>query len=111
MLKNKTLLGLMVGTLAGAIDIIPGVIKGVDIRVTLAGFTFWLSVGLVVAHVTLPMKDGLKGLIVALVLSTPGMILLSLVDADSVLPMLIITILLGPAVGYVTGRCLGRHQG
>ncbi len=94
----------MIGALAGVFDIIPGIIHGVDIRVTLAGFTFWVGVGLIVAYVSLPIRDWLKGLLVAIVLSIPGLILISVVDAGSVVPMLAITVILGPAVGYLTGR-------
>ena len=107
MLNNKTLISLLIGALAGVIDILPGVIQGVDYRITMAGFTYWVGVGFMVAHVSLPIKDWLKGLVVAMILSIPGAILISVVDARSVLPMLIITVLLGPAVGYLTGRYSG----
>ncbi len=107
MLNNKTVTSLLIGALAGIIDITPGVIQGIDYRITMAGFTFWVGIGFVVAHVSLPMKDWLKGLVIAVVLSIPGTILISVVDVRSVLPMIIITILLGPAVGHLTGRYSG----
>lgn len=110
MQTRRITISLCIGALAGAIDIIPGLVQGVDYRITLADFTFWVGVGFVVAHVSLPVKNWVKGFAVAMVLAIPGAILLSLIDPHSVLPMFIIAALLGPAVGYLTGRFLGEDQ-
>ena len=107
MLKKKTVVSFLIGALAGLIDIIPGVIEGVDFRITMAGYTFWMVIGFIVAHVSLPMKDWLKGLVIAVLLSIPGIMLISVVDPRSVLPMIIITVLLGPIVGHLTGKYAG----
>ena len=104
MIQRKLLIALSIGILAGMVDVLPGVIQGVNSRITLAGFTFWVGVAFVVAYVSLPLKAWLKGLVVAMVLSIPGVMLISIVDARSVVPMLIITAILGPVIGYLTGR-------
>ena len=103
-MNKKILMSLIIGVCAGIIDVIPGIIEGVDIRVTLAGFTFWVTTGFIVAHVSLPIKNWLKGVTVASLLAIPGTILISKVDPNSVVPMIILTIFLGALVGLLTGK-------
>jgi hypothetical protein len=103
-MNRKIVTSLLIGICAGVIDILPGILNGVDFRITLAGFSFWVAISFIVAHVSLPIKDWLKGLVVSLIMAIPGTFLLSLVDPSSVIPMIIITIVLGTSVGFLTGK-------
>ena len=95
---------LIIGIGAGVIDILPGVLNGVDIRVTVAGFSFWVTNALVIAFVSLPLKNWQKGLLISSLLAIPGVVLLSLVHPDSVIPMIVLTVFLGALVGHLTGK-------
>ena len=103
-MKQKLLVSLLIGFLAAIIDITPGVIRGIDLRITLTGFSFWVLMGPTIAFISLPMKDWLKGLVVASLLSIPGTILMSLVDPSTVLPIFLLALALGSLVGFLTGR-------
>ena len=103
-MKHKLLVSLLIGVLAAIIDITPGVIRGIDLRITLTGFSFWVLMGPTIAFIVLPMKDWLKGLVVASLLSIPGTIIMSLVEPSTVLPMFLLAIALGAMIGYLTGR-------
>ena len=103
-MKKKLLVSLLIGVLAAIIDITPGVMRGIDITITFTGFTFWVLMGPTIAFVSLPMKDWLKGLVVASLLSIPGTILMSLVDPSTRLPMFLLALALGSLVGFLTGR-------
>ena len=103
-MRRKILASFIIGMIAGLIDIAPGVIRGVDLHITLAGFTFWMMMGPAIAFVSLPVKDWLKGLIVASLLSSPGTILISVIAPDSAFPMIVLTIVLGSMVGFLTGK-------
>ena len=103
-MRQKILASLAIGFVAALIDITPGVIRGVDLHITLTGFSFWLLMGPTIAFISLPMKDWVKGLVVASLLSVPGTILMSAIDPDTVIPMIALTIVLGSMVGFLTGR-------
>lgn len=103
-MRRKLFASLIIGAVAGLIDITPGVIQGVDRHITLTGFTFWTVLGPTIAFVSLPMKDWLKGLLVASMLAIPGTILMSSIDPETVIPMVLMTIALGALVGYLTGK-------
>lgn len=103
-MRQKILASFAIGVLAGLIDITPGVIRGVDLHITFTGFTFWLMMGPTIAFVSLPIKDWLKGLVVASLLSVPGTILISAIAPESVIPMIVLAIALGSMVGFLTGK-------
>jgi len=103
-MKQKILASFIIGSVAGLIDITPGLIRGVDLHITLTGFSFWVVMGPTIAFISLPMKDWLKGLVVASLLAIPGTILISAIDPDTVIPMIVLTIILGSMVGLLTGR-------
>ena len=103
-MRQKILASFAIGIMAGLIDITPGLIQGVDLYITLTGFSFWVVMGPTVAFISLPMKDWLKGLIVASLLAIPGTILMSAISPETVIPMIVVTIALGSLVGFLTGR-------
>ena len=103
-MKQKLLVAFFVGVIAGLIDITPGLIRGVDVHITLAGFFFWVGLGPAIAFISLPIKDWLKGLIVASILAIPGIILMAMIEPNTVIPMIVVTVLLGSLVGFLTGR-------
>ncbi len=103
-MKRKILVALVVGVAAGLVDITPGLIRGVDLHITLAGFSFWLVMGPLVAFVSLPIADWLKGLLVASLLAIPGTFLMSGIAPETVVPMILVTVVLGSLVGFLTGR-------
>ena len=53
-MERKLRSSLLIGFCAGLIDILPGVVNGVDIRVTIAGFSFWVTTALIIAFISLP---------------------------------------------------------
>ena len=102
-MKKKLFVSLLIGVLAAVIDVTPGIIRGIDITITFTGFSFWVLMGPTIAFISLPVRDWLKGLIVASLLSIPGTILMSLVDPNTVLPMFLLALVLGSLVGFLNG--------
>lgn len=60
--------------------------------------------GFVIAHISLPIKDWLKGLIVALISAIPIMILVFANDPKSIIPIFVMSIILGSLVGFLSGK-------
>jgi len=76
-MRQKIFTSFTIGLIAGLIDITPGLIQGVDLHITLTGLSFWVVMGPTIAFISLPMKDWLKGLVVASLLAIPGMIFIT----------------------------------
>ncbi len=103
-MTNKITASLIIGICAGVIDILPGVIQGIDFRITIAGFSFWVTNSIVIAYIFLPVKDWQKGILISSLLAIPGVALLSVVHPGSVIPMIILTFFLGAFVGHLNGK-------
>ena len=77
-MKNKKIIySLIIGAIAGIIDIIPMIIQGLDIYSDISAFIFWIIMGFIIAHISLPIKDWLRGMMIAIILAIPIMILVS----------------------------------
>lgn len=95
---------LLIGAFAGIIDVIPMIIQKLDWYSNISAFMFWVIMGLIIAHISLPIKNWLKGLIVSLLSAIPIMILVFANDPKSVIPMLASSVILGSLVGITTGK-------
>jgi len=101
---KKILLSLAIGGIAGIIDVIPMIVQNLDWYSNISAFVFWLVMGLVIAHTSLPIKSWLKGLVIALLCAIPIMILVLANDPKSIIPIAVMSVILGSLVGFLTGR-------
>lgn len=99
------LISLLIGAIAGIIDIIPMVIKKMDIYPILSAFIQWVILGLVIAHIQIGgLESWLKGLIVAVILALPISILVFKTEPKSVIIILIMSVILGSLVGLAVSK-------
>jgi hypothetical protein len=96
---KKLFISLLLGTTAGIFDVIPMLIQRLDWYANLSAFFQWVILGIVINYIDIPLKGWLKGLIVAVALSIPVMILVAKTELFSVVPILIMCALLGSFVG------------
>lgn len=101
---NKFLLSIILGIAAGIIDIIPMVLQKLDIYAIVSAFMQWLILGLVINYLNIGITGWQKGLITAVVLALPIVILIMKTDVKSVFPILIMAAVLGSAVGYIGAK-------
>ena len=99
-MKNKIIKGIIIGSIAGIIDIIPMIIQHMKWMANLSAFTHWTIVGFFIATTQIPLKGAIKGMVIALILLIPIAILVWPFDTHSILPMLTSTIVLGAISGY-----------
>jgi len=97
----KILIGLAVGVIAGVIDVIPMILQHLTWDANLSAFAHWIIIGFVIATSTLPLKGAFKGLVIALVLFIPVGILVGWKEPVSLIPMLVMSVILGSVAGYV----------
>jgi len=103
-MKN-ILLSFMLGALAGVIDIIPMIIQKLDKHAIASAFVQWLVLGFIITFIKIPGLDGWqKGLVVAVLLSLPIVILVAKTDPKSIVIILLMSATLGSIVGFISAK-------
>ena len=102
--SRKILCSIGIGAIAGIIDVVPMMIQGLDIYSDVSAFVFWLVMGFIISNVSLPIKNWLKGTIIALASAIPIIVLVSAGGFLSAVPIIAMTLILGSLVGYFTGK-------
>ena len=97
---NKIKLGLILGILAGIIDIIPMIFQKLTWDANLSAFAFWIITGLFISTTELRIKGALKGVVVSLIILVPLAILIGWQEPISLIPILIMTLILGALLGF-----------
>lgn len=98
---KKIHLGILLGIVAGIIDVIPMIIQKLTWDANLSAFTHWVIVGFLIAASNLQIKGAWKGLFVSFLLLIPTAILVGWQQPLSLIPMLIATLILGSASGFI----------
>jgi hypothetical protein len=101
---KKIKISLLIGAIAGTIDVIPMIIQGLDWHSNISAFIFWIVMGFVVAHISISLKSWKKGLLVAALSILPILIVVAASDPVSIIPISIMTIILGSLVGFLTDK-------
>jgi len=101
---KKIKLGIVFGTLAGIVDVIPMVIQKLTWEANLSAFFFWIISGFFIASTSLKIKGVVKGLIISFLVLLPSAILIGWKEPISLIPIFIMTLILGSALGYCVDR-------
>jgi hypothetical protein len=101
---SKLLITFAIGLVAGLIDILPMMLRGVD-RVQLASvFVHWFVATIFISYVVMPIPPIAKGALIGLLSALPALITYSASAPTRVLPVAAIAVVLGGAIGYLTNR-------
>jgi hypothetical protein len=92
---------IIIGLVAGIIDIIPMIIQKINSRDIVSAFIHYLALGVIIPYVSWDICQWMKGSIIALLTSIPIMIIVYLRDKKAIVPMIVFSILLGAGIGYV----------
>jgi hypothetical protein len=101
---NKLLIAMLIGAGAGALDVIPMLLRKAAWQDIAVAFVHWQMLGVLIAYVQMPVHPALKGSIVGVMTTLPILISYSQTKPGAVLPILGISIVLGAAVGWLTHR-------
>ncbi|HNW56508.1 MAG TPA: hypothetical protein PKM69_01955 [Bacteroidales bacterium] len=99
---RRILTGLVVGAFAGVIDMIPMVIRKLPLEAEISAFIMWIIAGFFVSTIDIKTNSLLKGIIVAVLLLLPCAILIGWNDPTALIPISIMTVVLGGLVGFAT---------
>jgi hypothetical protein len=92
---------LIIGCIAGLIDVIPMIIQKLDKTANWSAFVHWVALGLIIPFVHWDIEPWLKGLIIGEITTLPVMIIVMAKDKKALIPMAIFSAILGIGVGVV----------
>lgn len=91
--------GILFGCLAGLIDVTPMIMMKLSWDANLSAFSFWVITGLIISTSNLKLNGWKKGLILALLLQVPILIIVAGENINNLLIILPFTIVLGSLLG------------
>jgi hypothetical protein len=100
---NDIFIALLIGIIAGIIDIIPMIIQKLDKFACASAFVHWVILGLIIPFVDWNIQAWLTGLIIGLISSFPVILMIYKQDKKSVIPILFMSAILGFGVGLAGG--------
>ena len=104
---NEFLLTLLIGCIAGIIDILPMIKMKLDKYALSSAFTFYFIMPFIIFNLNLfESLWWLKGGLITFVLAIPTTILASKADKKAVIPISIMAVVLGTGIGFA-GYFLG----
>lgn len=92
------------GLTAGIIDIIPMLIQKLNAYSITSAFVQWLVVAFVINYIVISLRGAFKGLLIAVAMAVPIIIIVIQSEISAAVPMLIMSVLLGSGIGYVSEK-------
>lgn len=99
-------ISILIGVIAGTIDIVPMIVKKLDRSFIISAFLFYIVLGLLVQWVNITETKWLNGLITGLLLLIPVICLIYKVDRKAVPVVILSCLILSSGVGFLSGILL-----
>jgi hypothetical protein len=109
LLLKKIVVIVVVGLVAGLLDLIPLILVQVPLFNMLTIMVFWLCATLFIAQTRFLGNGALNGLVIALILMLPTAMAVSAVNPTDFFPMMFMALILGPLVGFTLDRVLADN--
>lgn len=94
---------IVIGIIIGTIDIVPMIIKKLDIMFILSAFSLWIVVTILSGNLNIIGNQILNGLVFSILVFIPLSFLIYRVDSGAFIQVLITTVIFGLLVGLLTG--------
>ena len=101
---KKQTIGIIFGSIAGIIDVIPMIIQNLTWDANISAFTMWVVIGFFIASVDLKIKPFLKGVLIGLLVLLPSAILIGWKEPVSLIPITIMTLILSSLLGFLINK-------
>jgi hypothetical protein len=101
-------IGILLGIVAGIIDVIPMILQNLTWDANISAFTMWIIVGFLIATVDLKINSIIKGILLAFLVLLPTAILIGWKEPFSLIPISTMTIILGGVLGYSIQKLSNR---
>ena len=104
---NDLLIAIIIGLVAGLIDVTPMVIMKLEKVANISAFVHYFVLGLIIPFVDWEMAPWLKGVIISFLSAIPVMIIVYPKDKKAIIPMIIFSIILGAGIGIAGAKFIG----
>jgi drug/metabolite transporter (DMT)-like permease len=101
---KKAIIGIVFGILAGIIDITPMILQKLSWDANISAFTMWVISGFFISTTELKINGIAKGVLISFLLLTPCAILIAWKEPKSLIPISIMTLLLGALLGFAINK-------
>ena len=101
MIKKKYQFGLLLGSIAGIIDVIPMVIQKLTWDANISAFSMWVVIGFLISVSKLNVKPIFQGIIISFSVLLPSAILIGWKEPMSLLPIFIMTLIISSLLGHL----------
>jgi hypothetical protein len=98
---KKVYLGILLGIIAGIIDVTPMVAQNLTWDANLSAFSLWVVSGFLIASSNLKISGALKGLLISFLIAIPALFLIGWNAPLTLVPIIIMTTILGSVLGYL----------
>ena len=103
-MKKRIIIGVSLGAVAGIIDVIPMVAQKLTWDANLSAFSLWVVAGFMLATSNLSLPSTLKGIVIAFLCLLPSMFIIGWNEPVSLVPIVVMTLILGALLGYTFDR-------
>ncbi len=101
-------IGLLLGLVAGIIDVIPMIMQNLTWDANISAFTMWIVVGFLIATIDLKINSIIKGILTAFLVILPTAILIGWKEPVSLMPIAVMTLVLGSLLGFSINKILDK---
>jgi hypothetical protein len=101
---KKINLGIILGILAGVIDIIPMLLQKLSLDANLSAFCLWIISGFLISTTNLKINSILKGIVISFLVLIPSAFIIGWNEPISLLPIAVMTLILGSLLGYLIDK-------
>ena len=99
-MKRNIITGIGLGAAAGIIDVIPMIIQNLTWDANISAFLMWVVIGFILSIAELKINSVLKGILISYLVLLPAAILIGWEEHVSLVPIIIMTTILGGALGF-----------
>jgi len=100
-MKNTIVVGVLLGAVAGVLDVIPMLLQGLTWDANLSAFFLWVVSGFMLATSNLKLAPVLKGILIPFICLLPSAFIIGWKDPFSLVPIGVMTLILGALLGLV----------
>jgi hypothetical protein len=100
MKASKPLIGICFGAIAGAIDVIPMLFQGLSWDANFSAFALWVISGFLISTSSLKLNSAIKGVLISVLVLIPAAIIIGWQNPITLIPIAIMTLVLGSLLGY-----------
>ncbi len=104
---NNFLIAIIIGLVAGLIDLIPMIIQKLDKTSCISAFIHYFVLGLIIPFVSWDLEPWLKGIIISVLMALPVMVIVYSKDKKAIIPMAIFSLILGAGIGLAGAKFIG----